>query len=81
MTWEPIATAPRTGEMIDLWVHWREADDEDLPRRIPDCYWGLLENRKDYGWVDPDGEWGEPMDIEERFIPMLWMRFDPPEST
>lgn len=30
MSWQPIASAPRDGSLIDLWV-----DGE----RLPDCFW------------------------------------------
>lgn len=33
--WRLIETAPKDGQVIDLWVHWSNGDQE----RQPDCWW------------------------------------------
>lgn len=76
MDWQPIASAPKDGDVLDLWVK----GDMLLPtgwRETP-CRWGVPSD----GWTDPecwlvlahgDGKW-VPLESE----PTHWMRVGAP---
>lgn len=64
--WQPIETAPRDGEPVDLWC--QEPGYSD--KRLADCWW-------DDRWRYFD-EHGDAAPVEEHWRPTHWMRPLPP---
>jgi hypothetical protein len=58
--WQPIETAPKKGERVDLCAKmWRAHDDGFDVRRFPDCYWtnGDSMTNRNAHWVHLDSGW------------------------
>jgi len=62
--WQPIATAPKDGRLVDLFVSGPRNDGA----RQTDCWFNGYEWRKDYG---RDGEYGVEVMIGD--VPTHWM--------
>ena len=53
-TWQPIDSALRSMNKVDLWAKcWNPKDDQFTYRRFPDCWW----NSNQSYWVGLDKEW------------------------
>lgn len=70
MDWQPIATAPKDGTRIDLWVG---------GERHTDCAWykGNAWHPED-GWYDPAYEYGDGWFLDDDEFPSHWMPFPAP---
>lgn len=75
MDWQPIATAPKNGEMVDLWIGGR--------MRMPDCCWKVPSNPKhDWpkgktAWCYYHDAWAEWVELSDE--PTHWMLVEPPK--
>lgn len=69
--WKPIASAPRDGSLIDLWV-----DGE----RLPDCFWFTPEGL-DPWWHQKYAETSQACSFAVQGEPTYWMpRPEPPHA-
>jgi hypothetical protein len=64
--WQPIATAPRDGTPVDLWIKSPWSDGA----RITDCTWCTCEKR----WGCADG------DFDKQIIILFWMPLPAPPT-
>jgi hypothetical protein len=74
MEWRPIATAPKDGTLVDLWVDGArmpdcryEADNDESLGGLNGWHHKYAETTDCYTWVDGDD-----------FKPTHWMKVEPP---
>ena len=66
LEWQPIATAPKDGTLVDLWL------DKGDTRRITGCYW----SESGLCWTDGDRYY-----LKGRVQPTHWMPLpEPPKE-
>lgn len=68
--WQPIETAPKNGNEIDLWCR-NISEGSTGQVRAPDMWWDCEIDR----WVDRDGRV-----LEQKWRPTHWMRKPLPPS-